>query len=157
MIVPTYTNTAKNVTGVAGQQFGFKVPGGVLSAPMVAEANLYQNMSTVAGQAGGYFLQQYHNTAVSGAVNEAAPHLDSIAIAASQLNPMDKNPDLRPLNWYGRQSDVVLKEAQGASWWPATKAAISSQVGGLVKQQTRALKKETHIRVLSHSLGELET
>lgn len=156
MIVPTYTNTAKNVTGVAGQQFGFKYPAGALSAPMVAEANAWQDASTKAAQAGGHFLQQYHNTAVSKAYVAAAPQLDALALEAAQRDPFAKLRKDRPVPYYNRKSAEILKTAQGVSWWPTTETAIASKVGGHIMQARRGLQKAVNTRLMSEALGELE-
>jgi hypothetical protein len=157
MIVPTYTNTAKNVTGVAGQQFGFKVPAGALSAGMVAEANLYQNVSTVAGQTGGYFMQQYHSAAVNGAYNEAAAQLDDLALESSNMDPTHPLSQHTPAGNYAAKSATILKQAQGKSWWPTTSTAIGSKVGAKAARDMATIKKQSNLRVLSQAKGELKT
>ena len=157
MIVPTYTNTAKNVTGVAGQQFGFKMPAGTLSAPMVAEGNAWQDASTKSAQLGGYFLQQYHSTTVNGAFNAAVPQLDRLSMESSKLDPTHKLADKTPAGHYAKESAKILKTAEGHSMWPTTSTAITSKVGGYMVQQTRAIKKQSNLRLLSKAKGELKT
>ena len=157
MIVPTYTNTAKNVTGVAGQQFGFKVPAGALSAGMVAQANLYQNMSTVAGQTGGYFMQQYHSAAVNGAYNEAAAKLDNLALESSNMDPTHPLSQHTPAGNYAAKSATILKQAQGKSWWPTTSAAIGSKVGAKAARDMATIKKQSNLRLLGEAKGKLKT
>ena len=157
MIVPTYVASAKTVTGVSGQPFGFKVPGGALSQGQVAEAQLYKQVSSDAASWGSTFYSMHRSSVISKEVLAATATLDAAAAEASKKDILSPDKAQTPSGWFAAQASKALSTAQVGTYDPITRSAITSAVGSLVGPRQRAVNKGSRVRIVSFQRGDFDT
>ena len=153
MIVPTYTSTAKNVTGVAGQQFGFKIPAGALSQGQVAQAQLASKVSDTAASWGSAFYGMHRSAVIGKQVAAATKDLDDAQLKAGKQDPLAGTPDKTPGGYLAAQLPSILAKATGGTIDPWTKAAISARVSAQFQTRRREVNKATRIRIVQYEQG----
>jgi len=155
MIVPTYTATAKNVTGVSGQAMGFKIPGGALSQGQVAQAQLYSQGSDAAASFGKQFYAMHRSAVIGKQVAAATTAIDAAQIEASKKDVLSVYPDKTPGGYFANQAKIAMAKATAGSSDPITQSAIASQVSGLISTGQRQVNKTARIGVVQSRLADM--
>ena len=148
MIVPTYTASAKNITGVAGQAMTFKVPGGALSQGQVAEAQFYGKVSSTAAGWGSAFYGMHRSAVTSKAVTEATKSLDEVALESQKKDVLAKNEIDQPSGYFAHHAQLIATKAAAASWDPITQRDIASLVSSRVVTLQRETNKLSRLRIV---------
>jgi len=150
MIVPTYTASAKNITGVAGQAMTFKVPGGALSQGQVAEAQFYGKVSSTAAGWGSAFYGMHRSAVTSKAVTEATASLDKVALAAQSKDVLAPNEIDQPSGFFAHHAQLIATKAAAASWDPITQRDIAGLVSSQITTRQRETNKLSRLRIVKH-------
>ena len=150
MIVPTYTASAKNVTGVPGQAMSFKVPGGALSQGQVAEAQFLGKVSSTAASWGGAFYGMHSSAVTSKAVTGATKSLDAAALEAQSKDVLAPNKKDQPSGWFANKANSILATATGASWDPFVQRDIAGLVSSQITTRQRETNKLSRLRIVKH-------
>tara|TARA_R110000824_G_scaffold208948_1_gene394754 strand:+ start:373 stop:2094 length:1722 start_codon:yes stop_codon:yes gene_type:complete len=144
MLVPKYTAQANRVTGVAGQQMSFKVPGGALSQAAVAQGQAFNKVSQEAAQWGAVAYKMHRDTVVAGAVAKATASVDK-ALNESQTrdiaDPKYAKKGGGILGFFNDAVTSITKTAGSTSFDPLTNNRISAAVAGYVAGQRRTLDR----------------